>query len=61
MEDKIILELQDEVRKVRKQMAQLNKAVKEPACYDGTSWDPTIDLRRVQALEDYFEAKGYLG
>jgi len=35
--------------------------MKEPSFFDGISLDPTIYLRWVQTLEDYFEAKGCLG
>jgi len=33
--------------------------MKEPPCFDGISLDPTIYLRWVQMLQDYFEAKEY--
>ena len=39
-------------------MTQMEKATKEPPCFDGNSLDPTIYLRWVQVLDDYFEAKG---
>ena len=39
-------------------MAEIEKAMKEPPCFDGNSLDPTIYLTWVQTLEDYFVAKG---
>ena len=33
--------------------------MKEPPYFDGISLDTTINLRWIQTLEDYFEAKGY--
>ena len=38
-------------------MAHLKKATKEHPFFDGISSDPTIYLRLVQTLEDYFKAK----
>jgi len=35
----------------------MKKAMKEPPYFDGISLDPTIYLRWVQTLEDYFEDK----
>jgi len=39
-------------------MTQLKKAMKEPSCFIGIYLDPTIYLRWVQTIGDYFKAKG---
>jgi len=35
--------------------------MKDPPCFDGISLDPTIYLRWVQTLKDYFEVEGCSG
>ena len=60
MDDITILKLQDQVSKLRKQMIQVKKEMKEPPCIDGISLDPTIYLRWVQTLENYTEVIGHL-
>jgi len=37
-------------------MAQMKKAFKELSCFDSISLDPTIYLRWLQTLKDFFEA-----
>jgi len=54
--DKAIVELQAQVRKLSKQIAQNKKTMEEPPYFDCISLDPTIYLRWVQTLEYYFEA-----
>ena len=54
MEDKVILELHDQIMKLRKQMAQVKKSMKEPRCFDGISLNPTIYLRWAQIPKDCF-------
>ena len=51
-EDNVILELQNQVRKLKKQMSQLKKAMKGPLCFDGNSLDPTMYLRWIQMVEE---------
>ena len=36
----------------------MKRALKEPPYFDAISLDPTIYLRWIQTLEDYFEANG---
>ena len=61
MEYLAILNLQDQVRTLLSQIAQTKKAMKEPPYFDGICLNPTIYLRWVQTLEDYFESKGCSG
>ena len=60
IEDRAIVELQGQLRKLRKQMTQVKKAMKELPCCDDISLDLTTYLRWVQIIEEYFEAKGCL-
>jgi len=53
-----ILELQDQVRRLTNQIAQVKEAMREPPCSEG-SLNPNHYLKWVQTLEVYFEAKGY--
>jgi len=50
MQDIHILELQNQIRKLRKQIAQVKKVIKEHSCFDGNSLDPTMFLKWVQTL-----------
>jgi len=56
--DRVIVHLQAQGRKLIKQKTYMQKAVKEPRYFDGIILDPTIYLRWVQTLENYFEANG---
>jgi len=45
------------MREFNKKMVHLTKATKESPCFDGITLDPTIYLRWIWTLKDYFEAK----
>jgi len=56
--DIVILEHQDQVIKLTKQIAQVKEAMKEPSCFEG-SLNPNRYLKWVQTFAACFEAKGY--
>ena len=58
MDDFAILELQAQVMKLSKKIAQMKNVLKMHPCFDDISLDNIVYLRHVQTLEGYFEAKG---
>ena len=56
--DIAIRELQDQVRSLTNQIAQVKEAMGELACFEG-QLNSNHYLKWVQTLEVYFEAKGY--
>jgi len=59
MEDIVILDLQNQVRRLSSQILQVKKAMREPPCIEG-SLDPNHYLKWIQVLECYFKAGGCL-
>jgi len=56
--DIVILELQDQVRRLTKQIDQGKEAMRESPYFEGSLY-PNHYLKWVQTLKDYFESEGY--